>query len=222
MAIGSRTPGDFDIVIVGGGAAGIATAASILRRNRDVKLAVIEPSDDHYYQPGWTMVGAGVFDAPFTHRREARLIPPGAEWIKGAVARFEPDANRVELGDGRHIGYRVLIVCPGIKLDWDAIPGLAGTLGHNGVTSNYRYDLAPYTNRLVREFKGGTAIFTQPPMPIKCAGAPHKAMYLSCHRWEKAGTLAAADVQFHTAGAVLFGVPAYARHAAQLDQSLRP
>ena len=200
---------EFDIVIVGGGAAGIATAASILRRSRDVKLAVIEPSDDHYYQPGWTMVGAGVFDAPFTHRREASLIPAGAEWIKDAVARFEPDANRVELGDGRRIGYRVLIVCPGIKLDWDAIPGLAETLGRNGVTSNYRYDLAPYTNRLVREFKGGTAIFTQPPMPIKCAGAPQKAMYLSCHRWEKSGTLAAADVRFHNAGAVLFGVPEY-------------
>ncbi|WP_374391823.1 TIGR01244 family sulfur transferase [Sphingopyxis sp.] len=201
--------GEFDIVIVGGGAAGIATAASILRRNRDVSLAVIEPSDDHYYQPGWTMVGAGVFDAEFTHRREANLIPRGAEWIRGAVARFDPDANGVALGDGRHIGYRVLIVCPGIKLDWDAIPGLAETLGRNGVTSNYRYDLAPYTNRLVREFRGGTAIFTQPPMPIKCAGAPQKAMYLSCHRWEKAGILAAADVQFHTAGAVLFGVPAY-------------
>ncbi|OHD06286.1 bifunctional protein tyrosine phosphatase family protein/NAD(P)/FAD-dependent oxidoreductase [Sphingopyxis sp. RIFCSPHIGHO2_12_FULL_65_19] len=200
---------EFDIVIVGGGSAGIATAASILRRNRDVKLAVVEPSEDHYYQPGWTMVGAGVFDPEFTHRREASLIPPGAEWIKSAVARFEPDANHVELSDGRRIGYRVLIVCPGIKLDWDAIPGLAETLGRNGVTSNYRYDLAPYTHRLVREFAGGTAIFTQPPMPIKCAGAPQKAMYLSCHRWEKAGVLDAADVQFHTAGTALFGVPAY-------------
>ena len=206
---GPETPGDFDIVIVGGGAAGIATAASILRRNRDVRLAIVEPSEDHYYQPGWTMVGAGVFDAPFTHRREATLIPRGAEWIKVAVARFEPDANRVELADGRRIAYRVLVVCPGIKLDWDAIPGLAATLGRNRVTSNYRYDLAPYTNRLVRQFQGGTAIFSQPPMPIKCAGAPQKAMYLSCHRWEKAGILDAVDVQFHTAGAALFGVEAY-------------
>lgn len=209
-AAGRRPAGDdYDIVIVGGGAAGIATAASILKRNREVKLAVVEPSEDHYYQPGWTMVGAGVFDAPFTHRREAGLIPRGAEWIKGAVAQFEPDADCVELADGRRIAYRVLIVCPGIKLDWDAIPGLAATLGRNGVTSNYRYDLAPYTNRLVRQFQGGTAIFTQPPMPIKCAGAPQKAMYLSCHRWEKSGLLGSIDVQFHTAGAVLFGVEAY-------------
>lgn len=98
---------------------------------------------------------------------------------------------------------------PGIKLDWDAIPGLTETLGQNGVTSNYRYDLAPYTNRLVKDLKRGRAIFTQPPMPIKCAGAPQKSMYLSCSKWEKQGILQAIDVQFHTAGAVLFGVAAY-------------
>lgn len=199
----------FDILIVGGGSAGIATAASILKRRSGIHLAIVEPSADHYYQPGWTMVGAGVFDSAFTKRDEARLIPRHAHWIKAEAASFQPEDKLVTLSDGRRIGYDVLIVCPGIKLDWDAIPGLSQTLGQNGVTSNYRYDLAPYTNRLAKTFKGGRALFTQPVMPIKCAGAPQKAMYLSCHRWEKAGVLPRTDVQFHTAGAVLFGVPAY-------------
>jgi sulfide:quinone oxidoreductase len=211
---GAITPGNgsfrtFDFVIVGGGSAGIATAASILKRNRDVSLAIIEPNEDHYYQPGWTMVGAGVFDREFTHRRETQLIPRGAEWIKASASGFAPEENKVLLCDGSAISYRVLIACPGIKLDWEAIPGLTETLGKNGVTSNYGFDLAPYTNRLVKEFKGGRALFTQPVMPIKCAGAPQKAMYLSCHRWERAGVLKDVDVQFHTAGAVLFGVAAY-------------
>lgn len=210
-AIGDREngPRTYDIVIVGGGSAGIATAASILKRNRDVSLAIIEPNEDHYYQPGWTMVGAGVFDREFTHRHEAQLIPQGADWIKASASGFLPEQNQVLLCDGSVVSYRVLIACPGIKLDWDAIPGLTETLGKNGVTSNYGFDLAPYTNRLVKEFRGGRALFTQPPMPIKCAGAPQKAMYLSCHRWEKAGVLKDVDVQFHTAGAVLFGVAAY-------------
>lgn len=199
----------YDFVIVGGGSAGIATAASILKRNRDVSLAIIEPNEDHYYQPGWTMVGAGVFDREFTHRHEAQLIPQGADWIKASASGFLPEKNQVQLCDGSVVSYRVLIACPGIKLDWDAISGLTETLGKNGVTSNYGFDLAPYTNRLVKEFKGGRALFTQPPMPIKCAGAPQKAMYLSCHRWEKEGVLKDVDVQFHTAGAVLFGVAAY-------------
>lgn len=203
---GQRT---YDIVIVGGGSAGIATASSILRRRKDLSIAVIEPSEVHYYQPGWTMVGAGVFSAEFTRRTEKSVMPRGVEWIKQAASGFAPESNQVLLADGSAVAYRVLIACPGIKLNWEAIEGLTETLGKNGVTSNYRYDLAPYTNRLVKDLKGGRALFTQPPMPIKCAGAPQKSMYLSCSKWEKAGVLRDIDVQFHTAGAVLFGVPAY-------------
>ncbi|RQW39428.1 MULTISPECIES: bifunctional protein tyrosine phosphatase family protein/NAD(P)/FAD-dependent oxidoreductase [Sphingomonadaceae] len=199
----------WDILVIGGGSAGIATAASILRRRPGIRLAIVEPSGDHYYQPGWTMVGGGIFAPEDTRREEAALIPAGVEWIRAAAASFDPANDRVVLADGRTLSYRVLVVCPGLKLDWDAIPGLPSALGQGGVTSNYRYDLAPYTNRLTREFRGGRALFTQPPMPIKCAGAPQKAMYLACHRWEREGVLDRARVQFHAATPALFGVAAY-------------
>ena len=205
----SASPGRFDVVIVGGGSAGIATAASMLKRNGQISLAIIDPADDHYYQPGWTMVGGGAFSAEFTHRKEKDLIPARAQWIKAAAASFDPDNNAVTTIDGQIIHYNVLIVCPGIKLDWAAIDGLPETLGQNGVTSNYRFDLAPYTYRLVKDMTGGTALFTQPAMPIKCAGAPQKAMYLSCSRWERAGVLDNIDVQFHNNGPALFGVKEY-------------
>ena len=199
----------YDVVIVGGGSAGIATAASLLKRNARLSIAIIEPSEVHYYQPGWTMVGGGIFDAPFTRRSQASVMPDGVTWIRASASGFAPEDNRVILCDGGDVHYRVLVACPGIKLDWDAIPGLRDALGNYGVTSNYSYELAPYTRKLVDGLKGGRALFTQPPMPIKCAGAPQKAMYLSCTRWEKSGALPSIDVQFHTAGAVLFGVPAY-------------
>ncbi len=99
-----------------------------------------------------------------------------------------------------------MIVCPGIRLAWEKIEGLEETLGKNGVTSNYAYDLAPYTWSLVENLKSGIALFTQPPMPIKCAGAPQKAMYLSCDHWLRNHHLDKIDVEFNTAGAVLFGV----------------
>jgi sulfide:quinone oxidoreductase len=199
----------FNIVVVGGGSAGIATAASMFKRNKNISLAIIDPADDHYYQPGWTMVGGGAFSAEFTHRKEKDLIPSRAQWIKSAAASFDPENNAVLTADGQEIHYDVLIVCPGIKLDWGAIDGLPETLGKNGVTSNYRFDLAPYTFRLVKGMTSGRALFTQPPMPIKCAGAPQKAMYLSCSKWEKQGVLGNIDVQFHNTGAVLFGVKEY-------------
>ncbi|EGH98587.1 NAD(P)/FAD-dependent oxidoreductase [Pseudomonas syringae] len=197
------------ILIVGGGAAGIAAAASLLARDASLQITLVDPADTHYYQPGWTMVGAGVFEPQSTARSMESLIPKGVQWIKAAVATFEPQDNALTLEDGRSIGYQQLVVCPGLKLDWAAIDGLVDTLGANGVTSNYRYDLAPYTWKLVQGLKQGRALFTQPPMPIKCAGAPQKALYLSCDHWLKAGRLGQINAQFYNAGGVLFGVADY-------------
>jgi sulfide:quinone oxidoreductase len=198
-----------DVVIVGGGTAGLATASSMLRRRPDLDILLIEPREAHYYQPGWTLVGAGIFDRKKTERTMASVMPKGVTWRHAAVAGFEPEKNDVVLEDGERIGYRVLVVAAGIKLDWDAIEGLGETLGKNGVTSNYRYDMAPYTWDLVQELNQGRAVFTQPPMPIKCAGAPQKAMYLSCDHWLRQGKLKDITVEFHNAGGALFGVSDY-------------
>lgn len=196
----------FDVVVIGGGSAGIGVTASLLKRRPALRIAIIEPSDKHYYQPAWTLVGGGAYDIAQTVRPMADVIPRKAEWIQAAAAGFDPEHHRVHLADGRVIGYRQLIVCPGIRLAWEKINGLEETLGKNGVTSNYRYDLAPYTWSLVQGLKAGKAIFTQPPMPIKCAGAPQKAMYLSCDHWMRTHCLDNIAVEFNTAAAVLFGV----------------
>jgi sulfide:quinone oxidoreductase len=226
---GGKTPTDtvdasYAVVIVGAGAGGIAAAASLKARKPELEIAIIDPADIHYYQPGWTMVGGGIFDAEQTSRTMGSLIPKGVHWIQAAVAAFEPDNNAIILDGCRVVKYDRLIVCPGIKLDWNKIDGLVDTLGHNGVTSNYRYDLAPYTWQLVENMKQGRAIFTQPPMPIKCAGAPQKAMYLSGDAWHRRGVLKNIDIQFNNAGGVLFGVkdyvPALMEYVEKYDATL--
>ena len=226
---GGKTPTDtgdakFNVVIVGGGAAGISVAASLKSRSPQTNVAVIDPADVHYYQPGWTMVGGGIFEASSTARTMGSLIPRGVHWIKAGVAAFEPDNNAVILDGCRVVKYDRLIVCPGLKLDWDRVDGLVETLGKNGVTSNYRYDLAPYTWELVKDLRKGRALFTQPPMPIKCAGAPQKAMYLSGDHWFREGLLPNIDIQFMNAGGVLFGVkdyvPALMEYVKKYDASL--
>lgn len=199
----------YDVLIVGGGAAGIATAASLRKRRQDLTVAIVDPADVHYYQPGWTLVGAGVFKPQETARTMASLIPRGVDWIKAAVAAFDPERNVVVLEGCRLVGYKRLVVAPGIKLNWEGIEGLAETLGENGVTSNYRFDLAPYTWQLVTQLQKGRALFTQPAMPIKCAGAPQKVMYLSADYWLQQQRLADIEIEFYNAGAVLFGVPDY-------------
>ncbi|MEZ5931721.1 MAG: TIGR01244 family sulfur transferase [Alphaproteobacteria bacterium] len=226
---GGKTPTDVtdaqhDIVIVGGGAAGIAVASSLLSRDHGLDVAIIDPADIHYYQPGWTMVGGGIFDAETTAKTMGSLIPKGVHWIKAGVAAFEPKDDAIILDGCRVVKYKRLIVCPGLKLDWHAVEGLVDTLGRNGVTSNYRYDLAPYTWKLVQELRSGRALFTQPPMPIKCAGAPQKALYLSADHWYRNGRLKDIDVAFHNAGGVLFGVkdyvPALMEYVKRYDATL--
>ena len=198
-----------EVVIIGGGAAGVAVASSLLSRNSKLDVAIIDPADTHYYQPGWTMVGGGVFKPATTVKTMASVIPSKAKWIQAAVAGFESEAKQVILEGCRPISYDALIVCPGLKLNWHGIEGLVETLGQNGVTSNYRYDLAQYTWELVKKFKKGRAVFTQPPMPIKCAGAPQKAMYLSADHWLRSGHLDDVDIEFYNSGPVLFGVKEY-------------
>ena len=203
------TASRFDVLIVGGGAAGITVAASLRRHRARLSVAVVEPAQTHSYQPGWTLVGGGVFTLAQTQRSEATLIPPGVTWIQAAAESFLPEESVVMLADGRRFSYRMLVLCPGLQLDWDRVDGLRAALGANGVCSNYAPNFAAYTWECLKSLRGGTALFTQPPMPIKCAGAPQKIMYLAADHLRKAKLLAASSVEFLLAGDVLFGVPAF-------------
>lgn len=198
------------IVIVGGGNAGISVAAQLLRKEKNLEIQIIDPSDKHYYQPAWTLVGAGIYDVQDTIKNEQDYIPNGTAWIKDAVQEFLPDKNKLVTKKGMVYEYDVLIVCPGIQLDWHKIKGLKETLGKNNVSSNYSHEFAPYTWELIKNFKGGNAVFTNPSTPIKCGGAPHKIMYLACDHWRKKGILDKTNVYYISGGSMIFGIPEYA------------
>lgn len=199
------------VLIVGGGTAGIGLAASLLRRDRTLDIAVIDPSDTHCYQPALTLVGGGCYSAAKTRRAEAAVMPSGVTWLKAGASAFDAERRVVELTDGRSVGYDYLVLCPGLQLDWAKIEGLPETLGRNGVTSNYDRRHATYTWELLQAFKGGRAIFTQPPMPIKCPGAPQKIAYLAADYWRKQKLQSEADIQFSLAGDKIFSIDAFVR-----------
>ncbi len=206
------------IVIVGGGAAGITVAAQLLAKNSNLDIAIIEPSDKHYYQPAWTLVGGGAYEAEATVKNEREVIPESVTWIKDYCDRFEPENNKVITKKQTQITYEYLIVCPGIQLDWHLIPGLKETLGKNGVCSNYAYEQAPKTWETIQKFSGGTAIFTYPNTPIKCAGAPQKIMYLADESFRKQGVRNKSEILYCTATPGIFGVPAYAKPLMEIVQ----
>lgn len=204
----SNNSGHHKILIIGGGSAGISVAARLRRAGQD-DVAIVEPADKHYYQPLWTLVGGGCAPAEESVRNEARVMPKGVHWIKERAAEIDPERKTVTTGAGRSIGYDFLVVSPGIQLDWDRIPGVTGTLGKDGVSSNYEYDLAPKTWEFIRNLRGGTALFTMPAGPIKCPGAPQKIAYLAAHYWQQQGVLKDIDVIFALPTPKLFGVPEF-------------
>jgi sulfide:quinone oxidoreductase len=199
----------YPILVVGGGNAGISAAAQFLRKNNSLKLAIIEPSDKHYYQPAWSLVGAGIFNKDKTVRSEASVIPKGATWIKDAVTSFEPEDNRIHLESGINLTYDYLIVAPGIQLNWGEVKGLKENLGKNGVCSNYDFRYADYTWTCIQQTTSGKAIFTNPHTPVKCGGAPQKIMYLASDYFRKKGLSKNIEVAMWSGGTRVFGVPKY-------------
>ena len=199
----------YQILVIGGGNAGISVSAQLLKKNKSLDIAIIEPSSKHYYQPAWSLVGAGIFKKENTVRDEASVIPKKARWIKDAVKGFLPDENKVELSTGQLLSYDYLIVAPGIQLNWDEIKGLRDALGKNGVCTNYEFKYADYTWECLKNTKSGKAIFTNPPTAVKCGGAPQKIMYLASDYFRKQGMGDKIQVEMWSGGTRIFGVPKY-------------
>ena len=199
----------YKVAIIGGGNAGISLAARLRRAGTD-DIGVIEPAESHFYQPLWTLVGGGCARAEESRRSEASVMPQRVGWIKDHALEVDPDAQTVTTKSGTSVHYDHLVVCPGIQLDWAAVPGMAESLDTAAVSSNYRYELAPKTWQLIKQMRSGTAVFTMPSGPIKCAGAPQKIAYLAADYWRRQGVLDAIRVVLVLPTPGMFGVKVFA------------
>lgn len=210
------TKASYKVLIIGGGAGGISVAARLKQTLPANSMAIVEPSEKHYYQPFWTLAGAGVVTPESSEKDEGHLIPDGIDWIKESVTSIDPYQNTVYLGNDKKLTYDYLIVATGLKLNWESIKGLDGHLGKNGICSIYEYNQLSQTAELIQNFKGGKALFVMPPTPIKCAGAPQKIMYLADDIFKKNGVRAQSEIHFASAGKAIFGIPTFANALAEI------
>lgn len=207
----------YKILILGGGSGGLTVAARLRKKlaSKDYDVAIVEPAATHDYQPLWTLVGGGVCKKEESRRQESRYIPAGASWIQEKAGQIDASANAVTLASGKRLTYDYLVVSLGIKIIWDGIPGLKESLGRNGVCSNYSYETAEYTWNCIRNFKGGTAVFTMPGTPVKCGGAPQKIMYLADDAFRRQGVRDKSRIVYVTPQKQIFAVEKYRK---TLDQ----
>jgi sulfide:quinone oxidoreductase len=201
----------YDILILGGGTAGLTVASQLADRIGGRRLAIVEPSATHYSPPLWTLVGGGIFSREDSARAEGDLIPDEVTWIQDAATSIDPQKRSVATAASGTLTYDFLVVAPGVVLQWTKIPGLAESVGKpgTGVTSNYSYDTVSSTWEAIRSFRGGTALFTEPLTPVKCGGAPQKIMYLAEEAFRVNGVREKSRVVFMNAKPALFTAPYY-------------
>ena len=199
------------VVVIGAGTGGLTVASQLLRKAPYLKgdLTIIDPSEDHYYQPLFTLVGAGDSTLEDSVRKQETLIPEGAYWLKESAETFTPENNLVTTSEKTEVTYDYLVIAAGIELRWDKVKGLKETIGKNGVCSNFSEDYVESTWENIRNFQGGKAIFTQPGSPIKCAGAPQKIMYLADEYFRKSGVRHKSNIEFISGMDDLFPVKKY-------------
>jgi len=209
-------PDHHRVLILGGGTAGITVAARLRRAAARLDIGIVEPSESHFYQPLWTLVGAGVFPPEASRRQEADFIPAGVDWIRDRVTEILPDQKAVATASGRRLTYDWLVVALGIQIDWTAIPGHAGGIGTRGICSNYSFEHVAYTWETIRGFKGGTALFTVPNTAVKCGGAPQKIMYLADDAFRRQGVRDRTQIVFASPAKAIFAVEKYRKTLEQV------
>ncbi|WP_313356135.1 FAD-dependent oxidoreductase [Microbacterium sp.] len=194
------------VLVVGGGNGGLSVAGR-LRRAGVADIAVVEPSQTHYYKPLFSHIAGGTARATEAVRAQAEVVPDGVEWIPDAVSAVDPENRRAHLASGDTVRYDQLILAPGIRNDWDAVPGLDEAMNSPHGASNYEFALAQKASRLLRSVRAGTVVFVQAPGPASCAGAAQKPMYQACAYWQATNVLHDIHVVLLVPSPTIFGIP---------------
>lgn len=202
------------ILVLGGGTGGCSMAAKLSRKFKEKPshVIVVEPAENHYYQPFFTLIGGGIGNVEKCRRSMKDVLPKNAQWIKDCVIEIDPKKNNIKTKNGDTVDYEILIVALGLKLNWQAVPGLVEGLDNpnSQVCSIYSPETVPKVFKAIERTRNGTAHFTYPNTPVKCAGAPQKIAYLAESYWRKQNLRDNINVVYNTSLPVIFGVKKYA------------
>ncbi len=199
------------IVVAGAGAAGLATASRLMRQLDGATVTIVDARKEHYYQPGFTLIGGGLKPQSYVTSTTAEYMPKGIEWIEERIAEFDPDANTVTTEGGKKLPYDYLVVATGLHLDYDSIQGMdTSRLGQDGLGSIYHSPAgAAATWQAMSKFadEGGRGLFLRPNTEMKCAGAPLKYTFITDDYLRRRGNRGKAEITYAANNKALFSVP---------------
>ncbi|MFN3889316.1 MAG: NAD(P)/FAD-dependent oxidoreductase [Beijerinckiaceae bacterium] len=198
------------IVIAGAGAAGVSMASRLSRLLPGATITIVDARKEHLYQPGFSLVAAGVYRASDVVDDTGRHLPRSVKWVQEFVAEFDPDGKSVTTTSGQKIGYDFLVVTTGLKLDFESVEGMDRNLiGREGIASVYAspQSAAACFGQVAQFYeKGGVGLFGRPRTEMKCAGAPLKFTMIAEDRARAAGKRQNAKFVYYTPFTNLFSV----------------
>lgn len=197
------------VLIVGGGTAGLAVAKRLVRESPGLDVAIIEPAETQDVQRLWTMVGSGVVQPEDAQRDRAPTIPDGAKWIHDSVKTLNPAGNSVFTASGDSISYDYLVAAPGLQTNWNEVAGLRDSVGKDGVCSVYSHETAALTWEVIRNFQQGVALFTQPAALLKCLTCSQQMCYLADEEFRRRGVRDQTRMIFISGESQLFPIQQY-------------
>lgn len=198
------------IAIIGGGAAGLCMAARLNRWLDNPDITLIDPSDRQYYQPGFTLIAAGVYEADEVYKSQESCIPKGVKWIKDSVVAVDPQKNSITTTKSGEIAYDFLVLTPGLQMNFNLVEGITReTLGQGNAHCIYDYVGAQRTWQAMPKFTqdGGVGIYTDTYTKHKCGGAPKKICLLTEDYARQHKTRDKIELNFFTASKQLYDIP---------------
>lgn len=207
------------ILIIGGGAEGVAMAAALHRELPKATLTLVEPSEEHCYRAGLHLVATSFWKAKDISKREAEVLPSGLRWIQESVAGIDACQNQVELVSGEVIRYDFLVLVPELKRDWSSVPGLDDhVLGQGRLHSIDTPEAAAQARSAIQELvrTGGRGIFVNGPTQMASDGVSQSLCLLTENFASRRQTRSRLTFDYYTATDDLFDIPFYTPRLEQI------
>ena len=210
-----------NIAIIGAGLGGISLSAQLISDLPNAKITLFDADPMLYYQPGFTLIAAGIYDKDDVSYDKKDLINKKVQWVQENVAKLDVESKSLQTTSGATHTYDYLIIATGTTYEFELYKGLSEEIVNDpstNIASIYTADSAVKARDMLKKLakNGGRAIFAEPNTPIKCGGANKKLNFLLEDLARSEGGRDKLEMHLYTGGDSMLSSPIHAKMIEQL------
>ena len=189
------------LLVLGAGTAGTMVVNKLHKRlpRGEWDVTVVEPSDVHYYQPGFLFLPFSDSSVASVVRPTRRFIPDGVTLVRGEVTLVRPEERLVDLVDGTRLPYDYLVIATGVSPRPEQTPGTSDSNEwRRSIHEFYTLEGALALRGALRGLRRGRLVVHVTEMPVKCPVAPLEFTFLTDAFLRKGGRRQDVDLTYVT------------------------